>query len=650
MERIFPYGHTVHEYYIRKIRRVQKQRRERLYAISTCEEALNQAAASRKAVLESFGPFPEKTPLNAGVTGCIKRKGYTVEKVIFESRPDYRVTANLYVPSDREGPFPCVLGACGHSEAGKAHDLYQYFSQGLAKKGYLVLIYDPVGQGERLQYIDIEDARAPRGCVFEHNMAGNQMRLAGEYLGMWRAWDGIRALDYLLGREEADPTRVGLTGNSGGGTMTTFLNALDKRFTMAAPGCFVTTYVRNIENEEPQDSEQIPPRLFELGCDMADFFIARAPRPVILLAQKKDFFDLRGTVETYNEIKHIYRLLGAEDNIQLFAGPRNHGYFRENREAMYGFFNKHSGTDAESTEDDLVLEKEEDLWCTSSGRITTEGSKKIYSFTAEKAEKLSGSREQTGSNDLRKNVRLLLGIEEKTEPPCYRILRPIQENEDLVRSRFAFETEEGMVLAVLHRFEQEASYSIPEQEAVDLYIPHLDSREEMLSSDNSGVEGEGEGRPLLALDPRGIGEMRAVSCRMLDFFYAYSSDYLYASTSIMLGETYLGGKVRDILSACVLLKENGCTIHLKGRGMGAVAAAFAALFAEGVEQVTLINTLLSFHELTQAPVYTWPLSHFIPGVLENFDIPDIFNVLEKEKPLRIIDPWNEVMEVWGKEA
>ena len=83
--------------------------------------------------------------------------------------------------------------------------------------------------------------------------------------------------------------------------------------------------------------------------------------------------------------------------------------------------------------------------------------------------------------------------------------------------------------------------------------------------------------------------------------------------------------------------------------MGAIAATFAALLSDAIESVTLINPLLSFHELTQTPVYTWPLSTFIPGVLEHFDMPDVFRVLE-EKHLHIIDPWNEVMEPWDKEA
>ena len=105
----------------------------------------------------------------------------------------------------------------------------------------------------------------------EHIYAGNQQFLVGEFFGAWRAWDGIRALDYLLTRPEVDPKHVGITGNSGGGTMTTWLCGVEPRWTMAAPSCFVTTFRRNLENELPADTEQCPPRVLALGLDHCGF-------------------------------------------------------------------------------------------------------------------------------------------------------------------------------------------------------------------------------------------------------------------------------------------------------------------------------------------------------------------------------------------
>src|SRR5690606_31716019 len=128
--------------------------------------------------------------------------------------------------------------------------------------------------------------------------------------------------------------RVGLTGNSGGGTLTCYLNALDDRFTMAAPSCFVTSFLNNAENELPADSEQCPPGILASELDFADYLIAQAPRPTMLLGQEQDFFDRRGLVKAYEDVKHVYGLLGAADNVQLFIGKLTHGFKQPNREAM----------------------------------------------------------------------------------------------------------------------------------------------------------------------------------------------------------------------------------------------------------------------------------------------------------------------------
>ncbi|MFM8271215.1 MAG: alpha/beta hydrolase family protein, partial [Gemmata sp.] len=249
---------TVQEWYVEHVRAAGRRNAEALAGLKTKADAEAYVRVTRAKVAECFGKFPEKTPLNAKVTGKLERDAYTVEKVIFESRPQFFVTANLYLPKGAKGPRPGVVGSCGHSHNGKAEPAYQSFCQGLARMGYVVLIFDPIGQGERLQYAHIEKGHRPGVGVGEHLLAGNQQFLVGEFVGNWRAWDGIRALDYLLTRPEVDPKHVGITGNSGGGTMTTWLCGVEQRWTMAAPSCFVTTFRRNLENELPADTEQCP--------------------------------------------------------------------------------------------------------------------------------------------------------------------------------------------------------------------------------------------------------------------------------------------------------------------------------------------------------------------------------------------------------
>ena len=211
--------------------------------------------------------------------------------------------------------------------------------------GYVCLIYDPIGQGERLQYVK-EDLTSRIGVgVPEHLHAGNQQFLVGEFFGMWRAWDGIRALDYLLTRPEVDPQHVGVTGNSGGGTLTTWLCGLDRRLTMAAPSCFVTTFLCNMENELPADTEQCPPKALALGLDHVDFLAAMAPKPVAILAQERDFFDVRGSWRRVRTAAAVSTDCWATNRTPPRSSDRRtHGYTQENREAMYAWFGQATGS------------------------------------------------------------------------------------------------------------------------------------------------------------------------------------------------------------------------------------------------------------------------------------------------------------------
>src|SRR5687767_9217239 len=382
----------VQEFFVARENALHQQRLERLAALKTKADAEAYVRTVREKIRASFGPFPEKTPLNARVVKVVERDAYTIENVLFESRPGFLVSANLYLPKGRRFPLPGVVGSCGHSANGKAIETYQSFCQGLARLGYVVLIFDPIGQGERMQYVDANWKPIRGTGTAEHNYAGIQQVLVDERFCTWRAWDAVRALDYLVTRKEVDTRHLGITGNSGGGTMTTWLCGLDDRWTMAAPSCFVTELRRNMENELGADMEQIPPRALALGLDHEDFLAALAPKPVIVLAKEKDYFDARGNEAAYERLKRLYRLLGAENNVGYFIGPTYHGYSQENREAMYRWFNRCTGISDATTEPALVLEKEDSLLCTPRGQVAELRSKPIHDFTREKSQALASSR------------------------------------------------------------------------------------------------------------------------------------------------------------------------------------------------------------------------------------------------------------------
>jgi dienelactone hydrolase/pimeloyl-ACP methyl ester carboxylesterase len=634
----------VQEFFVEQVRRAEQRGLRAKNGLKTKADAEAYVRSVQDKIRRCFGPEPERTPLRPRVTGVVERDAYQIEKVIFESRPGFLVTANLYVPRGRKFPLPGVVGSCGHSSNGKAADTYQSFAQGLARLGYVVLIFDPIGQGERLQYTD-KDLRPRRGIgVAEHLHAGNQQFLVGGFFGAWRAWDGIRALDYLLSRKEVDPRHVGITGNSGGGTMTTWLCGLDRRWTMAAPGCFVTTFRRNLENELPADTEQCPPQALALSLDHDDFLAALAPKPIIILAKERDFFDVRGSIEAHARLKRLYTLLGAPDRIQLQIGPSGHGYSQENREAMYQWFNRATGVSETAKEPLVVVEKDQTLWCTPHGQVAELKSRTVFSFTREKSQDLTRRRAPLEGAQLARAVADVLKPPARpAEPPEFRILRPLPARGYPRRhaTTYAVETEPS-IFAVVTRLANEAHYSRPpkgSKEAV-LYVAHQSTdaelREEPLVRELLAAHRD---LPFYAFDVRGIGESRPDTCGADQFRLPYGSDYFYAVHALMLDRPYVGQKTHDVLRVLDWLAGFGHSrIHLVARGWGALPATFAALLSDGVERVTLKEALSSYAAVAESEDYDWPLSAFVPAVLAHFDLPDCYRELAKHKALRQVDP------------
>jgi dienelactone hydrolase len=650
------FPHMMQEWLVARVTEAEAVGTTRRQALKSRADAEAYVKSVQEKIRGCFGPEPEKTPLNARTTSTVERDAYRIENVIFESRPGLFVTGNLYLPTGsgkgQNGRRPAVLGVCGHSSNGKAAEAYQSFAQGLARLGYVCFIIDPVGQGERFQYLtpgSLKSRYSPG--VNEHIQAGNQQTLVGEFLGAWFAWDGIRALDYLLTRPEVDPGQIGVTGNSGGGTQTTWLCGLDPRFTMAAPACFVTTFRRNAENELPADTEQCPPGVLREGLDHSDFLAAMAPRPVVIIAQEKDFFDVRGSIEAYDRLKALYTLLGKPENIQLHIGSDYHGYSKGNRDAMYRFFNGVTGISTAKEEPVLTLEKDETLWCAPNGQVGSLQAKTVFTFTQEKARQLAAARQrQSLSGDaLRQKVREVLGVPSLTTPPAsapvpdYRILRNVSGRRYPAKAActYAVTTEPGVHTLVI-RLSADPLVSRPTgtpARAV-LYISHRSAdaelREEPLVKDLLARE---SASAFYACDVRGIGDTQPDLCGTNQFLRPYGSDYFLAAHSLMLGRPYLGQKVADILRVLTWLKSLGHEeIHLAGKGWGALAAAFAGLLSPEVTSVTLKHALSSYTDLATTEDYKWPYAVMLPGVLTHFDLPEIYAAL-KPKNLTLLEPW-----------
>ena len=635
-------GNYLQESVIRRIRELNAARSARIDALKSRADAEAYVKEVRQKIADIFDIRSDRSVPAAEVVKVVEADGFRIENIIYFSRENFPVTANLYLPAT-PGKHPGVVFVCGHSVDGKLSIAYRNGAANLAKKGFVVLLLDPIAQGERWQFMGVPNASAVHGkCTLEHNMLGKQLRLLGDYFGSWRALDALRGLDYLLSRSEVDPSRVGITGNSGGGTITTFVQALDERFTMAAPGCYITSWQRNFENELPTDVEQIPPGILAAGCEMGDFLLAYAPRPILIMGQKNDFFDPRGLKETYEQVKKVYALLGAEENIQYFIGPTNHGYSIENREAMYEFFLKHAGVDADAKEnfDGSVL-AEKDLLCTSTGQVMTGRPEfsQVHDLILKSARELAASRVQLDPPALKSRLRELLNIPETISEPYVRVLRrcitPSLPPSRHLFCRFAIESEDGM-LVPLKLNSGEVFFHFPELEKLTIYIPHLDSANEVVKIDRDDDD------IYAGLDVSGLGETLSLGTDQSDdarkFTALYNQDYHYDSVELMFGSSMIARRVKDILSAIEFVKARGVKrIELAGRGQGSLPALFAALLSDDVAAVKLWDTPESYQSMVEKRLTLWPQSCMVPGILKYMDLPDIHNAVRAFKSLEIVN-------------
>ncbi len=298
--------------------------------IKTPEDALAYHQRMKATFIQHLGGFPERTPLRAETVGTLDGDGYRIEKVIYESQPQHHVTAILYLPKSPP-PYPAVVIPCGHSSTGKAAQ--QPMCILLARYGIAALSYDPIGQAERIQILN-EDGKPKFKMTTEHTVIGAGCIPVGRNTATYRIWDGMRSIDYLQSRPEIDPSKIGVTGCSGGGTLSSYLMALDDRILCAAPSCYITSWRRLLETIGPQDAEQNIHGQIGYGLDHADFLMIRAPRPTLILASTRDFFDIQGTWQSFRQAKRFYTRLGYAERVGIVETDAKHGYPKLQREAM----------------------------------------------------------------------------------------------------------------------------------------------------------------------------------------------------------------------------------------------------------------------------------------------------------------------------
>ena len=264
--------------------------------------------------------------------GTLRRQGYRIEKVTFESYPGMALAAVVYVPEAITGRVPGIVSISGHSTTSKAADYVQQRSVNLALRGCVVLSYDYYGYGERKTGDHPHHPIGANGHDLRSFSFTRRTATAIEVL------DAIRAIDVLAARPEVDAERIGFTGESGGSNSTYWIAALDPRVKLAVPVSSVTTFDYWIRTDCNWDWHQRPPGIRRLA-DIGTLLALHAPGPLVIISSRRHTddqeFPLEEAEKSYQWAKHVYRLLSAEDAVTHYESTTAHGYQEDKREQLY---------------------------------------------------------------------------------------------------------------------------------------------------------------------------------------------------------------------------------------------------------------------------------------------------------------------------
>jgi cephalosporin-C deacetylase-like acetyl esterase len=622
----------------------------------------------RERFLDMIGGFPARGPLQAVTVRVVEREGYRVENVMFQSRPDFWVTGNLYIPALGSGPLPAIISPCGHYPLARMIPQYQAAYLSLAKSGFVVLAYDPIGQGERRQYwnpqTDVTEVEG--GPVFEHSMPRQLLLLLGETLTQYLIWDGMRAIDYLQTRREVDPKRIGCTGHSGGGTLTQFSSALDERIQCAAViegGTANRWPVQLLPGSRlsPADIEQnlFPAAIY--GIDNVDVHVAIAPRP--LLAAIEHITPHFGRAS--QAIQKRYRQLGVAERFTTVEADDPHSWTVKLRLATTDwFFRWFYHRPGPTTEPAFAYEAPETLYCSHHGSLGyAQQGQTIFSLIRAKQAPLPPFRRTPTSPSERASY----------QQDMQAIIR------ELLRVRISDQALEPQLIVTTPR----KGYRIEKVEFLSepgVYIPawvfiperKRDDRPTILFISDAGVQADGmefegseesglrpgflqsltlAGNLVVAVDVRGVGETKpsypagGVTSEKFGQLFDTATALSYMAWSADL--SLLGMRVQDVIRSIDYVSSrqdaNLQGLRVIGKGSGGLWALYAAVLDSRIRALVCQESLISYRALTEVDRYRYGAEIFVPKVLLQFDLPGVAAAMAPRN-LTLISPLDAMKE------
>ena len=616
----------IEKYYLGRIKAQYDQRRKDVSrALETKSGVLARQAMMKKHLRTVLGDLPEKTPLRARVTGKIDADGCRIEKVVYESRPGHHVTANLYVPTTGKGPFPGVLVACGHSNLGKAYEMYHRAGLLMARQGLVALVYDCIGQGERSSFLTGTNRSSA-----QHKLDHVNSILVGRTVVGYQAWDSLRSADYLLSRPEVDQAKsLGMTGNSGGGGQTMYLMALDDRIGPAAPSCHITTIEREFEQGKCGDGCQWSPFTGMLGIDHGDFFTMRAPRPSIILSAEQDYKDIRYTRVTFKETQRVYELLGQPSQMDMFAYDDKHAFSKPRRQAAARWMSRWLLDNNDPVvEPDMKTYTPGQLKVTSSGQVLKEypQSLSVSQLNLAQAHSLESERKQFWKSrsvpTAIKEIGELVGVRADVGDVSVENRGVVQRENYRIEKLVLQRPGEIPVPGLLF-----VPHGIKGKRPATLY---LDGRGKATDASPRGAIEQrlAKGEVVLSLDLRGFGETRDVKQKTS----YYTSDFRSGMWSLHIGQTLLGQRVEDALAGLKMLvgheHVDGQQVQLVGVERAGPVALHAATLQTGFASVLLRDSIRSWVEdIVAGPLQEDVIGQVVPHALKKYDLPDLEKLL-----------------------
>ncbi len=629
--------------------------------IKTGQEWKERQKLAEDKLSDIIGPFPEKTPLNAKILSVIKRDGYRIEKIVYESFPGSYVTGILYVPEKMKGKVPAILNVIGHNQESFRNDLYQVINYNLVMKGIMVFAIDPPGQGEHVQNFDTKVNFSSVGySVVEHNYFGNYAFLSGYSCAKYFIWDGIRAIDYLVSRKDVDPERIGMTGWSGGGTVTNFVAAFDKRVKVAIPCSWANANKRLLETKAASDAEPTLYHSFKMGVGVEDLIELRAPKPTMLVFVSRDeYLSLQGARETYAEAKKAFTALGAADNLILLEDDSKHWLTPKIRLAMYTFFMKNFNMKGDPAEIEAEVFPREQLNVTPTGQIATYlGGDMIFDVNKKVAEKQVAELKKARQEDsdhlakVRSKALQLSGYEAFTGENNKFLINGRYQRDGYTMGKYAIEVNDEYAIPVLLFIPDDGKEKHP---SVIWLNPKGKSADALPGGEIEKIVMKGY--VVAAVDPLGIGEVKNTAGR----------EHTDSYTALLTGRSIPGIRAANIIrvadALCGVAAVDPSSIGALGIDELCIPLIFAASFSNKLQNIVLCGTPASYSSVALNRDYrlgftvrenggywhpyevdfTWGVG----GALTAFDLPDLIATIAPRKVL-ISGMKNQLMQTAGK--